>query len=154
MRRSPTPRLEEVSNATALKWVQGTERGRYPANRHRCLWRWPPSLATDGELAVHHPNITLFLTCYDKLRNFTISNSAAPGNHTNAYAGHVLDWEPSSKVKHINWHWPACFVGQGRSDSRSARADYNIPMHQTFRWSKTEYCTLLSLPISRVQWNR
>lgn len=44
--------------------------------------------------------------------------------------------------------WPACFVGEGGGSEDSARGDYNISMHQSFRWNETEYYTVFDLPIS------
>lgn len=105
---------------------------------------WPPTSNSPTALQ----NITLFLTSYAKSHNFTISNGTAPDNLTNAYVGPIFDLEPSSTVKHVNWHWPACFVGQGSSESNSARGDYNISIHQAFRWNETEYYTVFDLPIS------
>jgi hypothetical protein len=49
-------------------------------------------------------------------------------------------------VKHVNWVWPECFVGNG--DSGSDRGDYNISMHQSFRWNGTDYYTVFDLPIA------
>lgn len=97
---------------------------------------WPPSSEPSSPSALE--NITLFLTSYTKSRNFTIID-----------ADPVLRMEPSSTVKHVNWIWPECFVGDGDGDdSDSARGDYNISMHQTFRWNGTEYYTVFDLPVS------
>lgn len=48
-------------------------------------------------------------------------------------------------MKHVHWIWPECFVGDGED---TARGDYNISMHQTFRWNETEYYTVFDLPVS------
>jgi hypothetical protein len=35
--------------------------------------------------------------------------------------------EPSSTVKHVNWYWPDCLVGDGTgTDNTSARGVYNV----------------------------
>lgn len=60
----------------------------------------------------------------------------------------MLDLEPSSTVKHVNWVWPKCLVGDGTSSEGSARGAYNISMHQSFRWNGTDYYTVFDLPIS------
>lgn len=63
--------------------------------------------------------------------------------------------EPGSTVKHVNWIWPACFVGDGQpkteglvSDGSSARGSYNVSIHQSFRLNDTEFYTVFNLPIS------
>ncbi|KAJ5148671.1 hypothetical protein N7448_000249 [Penicillium atrosanguineum] len=101
---------------------------RHFASRHRCLRGWEAPLA---------PVYTS--------HNFTISNGTVPSNDI-TYVGPVLDLEPSSTVKHVNWVWPECLVGNG--DSGSDRGDYNISMHQSFRWNGTDYYTVFDLPIA------
>jgi hypothetical protein len=59
-----------------------------------------------------------------------------------------LDLEPSSTVKHVNWIWPECLVGDDSGSKDSARGTYNISMHQSFRWNGIEYYTVFDLPIS------
>lgn len=78
--------------------------------------------------------------------NFTISNGTEPKNNGTGYVGPVLNLEPSSTVKHVNWVWPKCLEGDGTSGS--ARGAYNISMHQSFRWNGTDYYTVFDLPIS------
>lgn len=63
--------------------------------------------------------------------------------------------EPGSTVKHVNWLWPACLVGDGQpktqglvSDGGSARGAYNVSIHQSFRLNDTEYYTVFNLPIA------
>ncbi|KAG2416188.1 hypothetical protein HFD88_007381 [Aspergillus terreus] len=102
-------------------------------------------LSSSNSQTVFH-EITLFLTSNDLSKNFTISNGTSPDSH--AYVGPVLDLEPSSTVKHVDWTWPACLVGEGDGGSGSARGDYNISMHQSFRWNGTDYYTVFDLPIS------
>lgn len=86
------------------------------------------------------------------MHNFTISNGTTPSSdNDNVFVGPVLSLEPSSTVKHVNWRWPACLVGDGGasgSNSNSARGDYNISIHQSFRWNGTEYYTVFDLPVS------
>ncbi|KAJ5794619.1 hypothetical protein N7457_001218 [Penicillium paradoxum] len=91
--------------------------------------------------------ITLFLTSDSLSHNFTISNGTKPSSNT-SYVGPVLDLEPSSTVKHVNWIWPDCLVGDGAGSKDSARGAYNISMHQSFRWNDTDYYTVFDLPIS------
>ncbi|KAJ5272609.1 Mannosyltransferase 1 CMT1 [Penicillium angulare] len=85
-----------------------------------------------------------------KSHNFTLSNGTVPPSNSSGYVGPVLDLEPSSTVKHVNWVWPRCFVGSGDGDSSdgTARGAYNITMHQSFRWNDTDYYTVFNLPIS------
>lgn len=108
---------------------------------------WPPSTQSDDADTLFH-NITLFLTSGSLSHNFTISNGTQPSNNS-SYVGPVLDLEPSSTVKHVNWVWPDCLVGDGENDGDdSARGAYNISMHQSFRWNGTDYYTIFDLPIS------
>jgi hypothetical protein len=115
---------------------------RKPSGCDRRLGEWQAPLAT-----VFH-NITLFLTSQTLSHNFTISNGTEPANNGTGYVGPVLDLEPSSTVKHVNWVWPKCLVGDGTSSDKSARGAYNISMHQSFRWNGTDYYTVFDLPIS------
>lgn len=100
--------------------------------------------SSNAETKFHE--ITLFLTSTEKSKNFTISNGTSSDSH--AYVGPVLDLEPSSTVKHVDWIWPDCLVGEGKGGSGSARGDYNISMHQSFRWNGTDYYTVFDLPIA------
>ncbi|KAJ5165044.1 Mannosyltransferase 1 CMT1 [Penicillium coprophilum] len=104
---------------------------------------WPASTEPDSSTQFH--DITLFLTSGS--HNFTISNGTKPASNT-SYVGPVLDLEPSSTVKHVNWIWPECLVGDGSGSKDSARGAYNISMHQSFRWNGTDYYTVFDLPIS------
>ncbi|OOQ91170.1 hypothetical protein PEBR_01248 [Penicillium brasilianum] len=108
---------------------------------------WPPSTQSADSATLFH-NITLFLTSETLSHNFTISNGTEPKNNGTGYVGPVLDLEPSSTVKHVNWVWPKCLVGDGTSSEGSARGAYNISMHQSFRWNGTDYYTVFDLPIS------
>ncbi|KAJ5907018.1 uncharacterized protein N7473_003934 [Penicillium subrubescens] len=108
---------------------------------------WPPSTQSADSPTLFH-NITLFLTSETLSHNFTISNGTEPANNGTGYVGPVLDQEPSSTVKHVNWVWPKCLVGDGTSSDGSARGAYNISMHQSFRWNGSDYYTVFDLPIS------
>ncbi|KAL9109337.1 MAG: hypothetical protein Q9227_005967 [Pyrenula ochraceoflavens] len=107
--------------------------------------------------------MTLFLTSFTTLFNLTISNGTLSTN-TPPLAP-VLTQEPSSTVKHINWLWPSCLVGDGSSSTAksssttagpsspssstivNARGPYNISIHQSFRLNNTDYYTVFDLPI-------
>jgi hypothetical protein len=104
---------------------------------------WPASTQPDSSTRFH--DITLFLT--SESHNFTISNGTKSASNT-SYVGPVLDLEPSSTVKHVNWIWPECLVGDGSGSKDSARGAYNISMHQSFLWNGTDYYTVFDLPIS------
>ncbi|EKV12140.1 hypothetical protein PDIG_33290 [Penicillium digitatum PHI26] len=104
---------------------------------------WPASTKPNSSTRFH--GITLFLT--SESHNFTISNGTKPASNT-SYVGPVLDLEPSSTVKHVNWIWPECLVGDGPGSKESARGAYNISMHQSFRWNGADYYTVFDLPIS------
>ncbi|KAF2836436.1 hypothetical protein M501DRAFT_939468 [Patellaria atrata CBS 101060] len=90
-------------------------------------------------------NITLFLTSYDTNKNFTISN----GTTRAPPLAPILNQEPGSTVKHVNWAWPGCLVGDGqRAGPDSARGQYNITIHQNYRLNGTDFFTIFNLPIS------
>lgn len=109
-------------------------------------------------------NITLFLSSYTTGKNFTISNGTATAG--NASFGEIMQQEPSSTVKHVNWVWPDCLVGNGvpSSNDNTSRGDYNacyarllmvlcdtderqISIHQNFRLNGTNLYTIFNLPI-------
>lgn len=57
--------------------------------------------------------------------NFTITNGTASAN--NASLGDIMLQEPGSTVKHVNWFWPDCLVGNGQpKNANSARGVYNV----------------------------
>jgi len=92
-------------------------------------------------------NITIFLSSYDTGRNLTISNGTASTG--NASLGEIMDQEAGSTVKHVNWNWPDCLVGNGQPDgSNSSRGAYNVSIRQNFRLNGTNYYTIFDLPIS------
>lgn len=73
-------------------------------------------------------SIEMFLYSYTTGRNFTISNGTASAN--NASLGEIMAQEPDSTVKHVNWVWPDCLVGDGKpEDDESDRGIYNV-----FEW--------------------
>jgi len=90
-------------------------------------------------------NITIFLASYVTGKNFTITNGTASAN--NASLGDILFQEPGSTVKHVNWIWPDCLVGNGGVGAGSARGPYNISIHQNFRLNGTDLYTIFDLPI-------
>lgn len=63
---------------------------------------WPP--VNGSNIPTFFRNVTLFLTSYALGYNFTISNA------TNATGSlpflDILQQEPGSTVKHVNWIWP------------------------------------------------
>ena len=70
-------------------------------------------------------NITIFLSSYATGNNFTITNGTASAG--NASLGNILLQEPGSTVKHVNWIWPACLVGNGPpTGTGSSRGSYNV----------------------------
>ncbi|KAF4635171.1 hypothetical protein G7Y89_g2930 [Cudoniella acicularis] len=86
-------------------------------------------------------NITIFLSSYTTGKNFTISNGTASAG--NASLGEIMQQEPSSTVKHVNWIWPDCLVGNGNpTGSNDSRGAYN-----NFRLNGTDMYTIFDLPI-------
>ncbi len=82
-----------------------------------------PPYADDSPTAIH--NVTMFLSSYHTGRNFTISNGTET-EHNYTYTNIMLQ-QPDSTVKHINWIWPDCLVGDGAPDSEdSDRGLYNV----------------------------
>lgn len=69
-------------------------------------------------------SIEMFLYSYVTGRNFTISNGTASAN--NASLGEIMAQEPGSTVKHVNWIWPECLVGDGAPEGDSDRGVYNV----------------------------
>ncbi|KIX02144.1 uncharacterized protein Z518_08083 [Rhinocladiella mackenziei CBS 650.93] len=119
-------------------------------------------------------NITMFLFSYSTGLNLTISNGTSDGwlNDTSAEAPEfhcnstttqgfqnagceeVMAQESGSTVKHVNWAWPDCLVGDGDADkdtengtNSTARGSYNVSIHQSFRINGTGYYTIFNLPI-------
>ena len=70
-------------------------------------------------------NITIFLSSYTTGNNFTITNGTAPPWDTTL--GDIMQQEKGSTVKHVNWVWPDCFVGNGPPTvANSSRGAYNV----------------------------
>ncbi|KAL4792392.1 hypothetical protein BDV19DRAFT_392229 [Aspergillus venezuelensis] len=115
--------------------------------------RLPLEPESDAETEFH--SLTLFLTSFETGKNFTIANGTETeienSEDGDGYTSSILDLEPGSTVKHVNWVWPGCFVTDGQDDGNndddSARGSYNISMHQGFRLNGTEYYTVFHLPI-------
>lgn len=82
----------------------------------------PLELEDDSPSQIH--SITVFLYSYDTGRNFTVTNGTA--GEDDASLGNIMEQEPGSTVKHINWIWPNCLVGDGQPDGDdSDRGAYN-----------------------------
>ncbi|ERS98080.1 uncharacterized protein SPSK_06526 [Sporothrix schenckii 1099-18] len=105
----------------------------------------PANLASSSPSSIH--NITIFLYSYDTKHNFTISNGTKTGG--GASLGPIMLQELTSTVKHVNWVWPDCLVGNGQPIALdSARGVYNISIRQNFRLNDVEHYTIFDLPIS------
>lgn len=103
-----------------------------------------PPYPNDSASAIY--NITIFLSSYVTGYNFTITNGTASAG--NASLGNILEQEPGSTVKHVNWVWPDCLVGNGPpGNESSARGLYNISIRQNFRLNGSNEYTIFDLPI-------
>ncbi|KAF5616554.1 retinal short-chain dehydrogenase reductase [Fusarium sp. NRRL 52700] len=91
-------------------------------------------------------SIEMFLYSYSTGRNLTISNGTATAN--NASLGEIMAQEPGSTVKHINWVWPDCLVGDGNPEGDSDRGVYNISIRQNFRLNGDGHYTIFDVPIN------
>jgi hypothetical protein len=89
-------------------------------------------------------NFTLFLTSVALGKNFTISNITTS---TPPFAD-IMSQELGQTVKHINFEWPECLVGDGQDTSGTQRGEYNISIHQNFRLNGVDRYTIFNLPIS------
>ncbi|WYZ34705.1 hypothetical protein EsH8_I_000981 [Colletotrichum jinshuiense] len=104
-----------------------------------------PPYAEDSPTKIF--NVTMFLSSYTTGRNFTITNGTATAN--NASLGDIMFQEPGSTVKHVNWIWPDCLVGNGQpSSTASDRGAYNISIRQNFRLNNEDHYTIFDVPIS------
>ncbi|KAK2028698.1 hypothetical protein LX32DRAFT_389548 [Colletotrichum zoysiae] len=104
-----------------------------------------PPYAKDSPTKIF--NVTMFLSSYVTGRNFTITNGTATAN--NASLGDIMFQEPGSTVKHVNWLWPDCLVGNGQPGSAdSDRGAYNISIRQNFRLNGQDHYTIFDVPIS------
>lgn len=90
-------------------------------------------------------NFTMFLTSNTLFKNFTISNITT----TTPPLANIMNQEPGQTVKHINFEWPDCLVGDGKEDiGTTARGEYNISIHQNFRLNGNDFYSVFNLPIS------
>lgn len=103
---------------------------------------FPPSSNPSAATRLH--NITLFLTSTSLGKNFTISN----GTNNMAPLTNILEQEEGSTVKHVNFEWPLCLVGDGRNAQGTARGSYNVSIHQSFRLNGSDFYTIFNLPLS------
>jgi hypothetical protein len=103
---------------------------------------FPPSSNPSASTRLY--NITLFLTSTSLGKNFTISN----GTSNMAPLTNILEQEQGSTVKHVNFEWPLCLVGDGKNAQGSARGAYNVSIHQSFRLNGSDFYTIFNLPVS------
>lgn len=90
-------------------------------------------------------NFTMFLTSNTLFKNFTISNITT----TTPPLANIMNQEPGQTVKHINFEWPDCLVGDGKEEiGTTARGEYNISIHQNFRLNGSDFYSIFNLPIS------
>ncbi|KAI9171391.1 hypothetical protein HJFPF1_00873 [Paramyrothecium foliicola] len=101
-----------------------------------------PPMEDDSPSQIH--NITVFLYSYATGNNFTVTNGTEGTN--GASLGDIMRQEEGSTVKHIDWVWPDCLVGNG--DSGDDRGAYNISIRQNFRLNGEEHYTIFDVPIS------
>jgi hypothetical protein len=102
----------------------------------------PPRNIADPLTQVY--NYTLFLTSNAMQKNFTISNITTS---TPPFAD-IMSQEMGQTVKHINFEWPECLVGDGNNVEGTSRGDYNISIHQNYRLNGNDRYTIFNLPIS------
>lgn len=102
----------------------------------------PPRSISDPLTQVF--NFTLFLTSNSMRKNFTISNITTS---TPPFAD-IMNQESGQTVKHINFEWPECLVGDGNDVEGTARGEYNISIHQNYRLNGNNRYTIFNLPIS------
>jgi hypothetical protein len=102
----------------------------------------PPRSTADPLTQVF--NYTLFLTSTQLQKNFTISNMTT----TTPPFADIMQQELGQTVKHINFEWPECLVGDGQDTQGTMRGEYNISIHQNYRLNGVERYTIFNLPIS------
>lgn len=103
-----------------------------------------PPTSTDDPLTQVF-NFTMFLTSNTMQKNFTISNITT---ETPPFAN-IMNQEMGQTVKHINFEWPDCLVGDGKENiAATFRGDYNISIHQNFRLNGSNHYSIFNLPIS------
>jgi hypothetical protein len=149
MRPSRERRLAEVRGAEARPWgpTMGPDHGARPKgllhgsileflrpnrrvleNLHIALdvsangrLNLPP-YAPQSPSQIH--NISIFLYSYSTGKNFTVTNVTTS---TGGALGDIMSQEPGSTVKHINWRWPDCLVGDGQPRRLDdVRGAYNV----------------------------
>lgn len=75
--------------------------------------------------AIH--SISIFLYSYATGRNFTVTNGTWPLINGSRTSGDIMLQEPDSTVKHVNWMWPDCLVGNGQPRTLGdVRGVYNV----------------------------
>ncbi|KAJ4383610.1 putative lipase atg15 [Didymella sp. IMI 355093] len=104
---------------------------------------FPPSSNPSASTRLY--NITLFLTSTSLGKNLTISN----GTSNMAPLTNILEQEQGSTVKHVNFEWPLCLVGDNKNAQGSARGAYNVSIHQSFRLNGSDFYTIFNLPVSQ-----
>jgi hypothetical protein len=102
----------------------------------------PPRSLSDPLTQVF--NFTLFLTSVALQKNFTISNITT----STPPLADIMSQELGQTVKHINFEWPECLVGDGQDTQGTQRGEYNISIHQNYRLNGVERYTIFNLPIS------
>ena len=168
MRRSRSHRKVEVRLSFGLSFIGFTDADIFLLDSLQVAI----DVSGDGRLPLppYNPsvetglfNITLFLTSYTTGLNLTISNGTTAGwrknsaeppefgcnNRSspvfqNAGCQEVMLQESGSTVKHVNWVWPDCLVGDGGADDSNcgngrgstqnclegtARGPYNVRQH-------------------------
>lgn len=89
-------------------------------------------------------NFTLFLTSTTLQKNFTISNITT----STPPLANIMNQELGQTVKHINFEWPECLVGDGQDTEGTMRGEYNISIHQNYRLNGNNRYSIFNLPIS------
>ncbi|KAJ8110105.1 hypothetical protein OPT61_g6969 [Boeremia exigua] len=105
---------------------------------------FPPESNPDAATRFH--SIKLYLTSAKLERNLTISN----GTTNTPPMANILEQEEGSTVKHVNFEWPLCLVGDGGDAKGSPPRDYNISIHQSFRLNGSDFYTIFDLPINII----
>jgi len=81
-----------------------------------------PPYSPESPTQIH--NVSIFLYSYTTGRNFTITNVTTSNGGA---VGDIMSQEPGSTVKHINWRWPDCLVGDGQPRTLDdVRGAYNV----------------------------
>ncbi|KAH8726461.1 hypothetical protein GQ44DRAFT_613539 [Phaeosphaeriaceae sp. PMI808] len=102
----------------------------------------PPRSTSDPLTQAY--NFTLFLTSIPLQKNFTISNMTT---QTPPFAN-IMMQEMGQTVKHINFEWPECLVGDGQDTDGTMRGEYNISIHQNYRLNGNNRYSIFNLPIA------